>query len=180
MLYSLIRFSIYKPVLVIAFSLLLIIYCGWQLFQTSLDIFPEFSPKLVIVQTEAPGMSTEQVEILVTRPIETLLNGIPGVSFTRSESIGGLSVVTLTFEESSNRTENSQIVLEKLSGVNSILPQNVMHPKIMPLSSSAATIMNIGFTSETSTLIELRSFIDQNIVPSVLSLKGVADVNMFG
>ena len=99
MLYSLIRLSIYKPAIVIAFSLLLIIYCGWQLIQTPLDIFPEFSPKLVVIQTEAPGMSTEQVEILVTRPIEILLNGIPDVSFTRSESFGGLSVITLTFQK---------------------------------------------------------------------------------
>ena len=180
MLYSLIRLSIYKPAIVIAFSLLLIIYCGWQLIQTPLDIFPEFSPKLVVIQTEAPGMSTEQVEILVTRPIEILLNGIPDVSFTRSESFGGLSVITLTFQKSSNRTENSQIVLEKLNGVNSILPQGVMHPKIMPLSSSSATIMNIGFTSDTISPEDIRTFIYQNIAPSILSLKGVADVNIFG
>ena len=180
MLYSLIRLSIYKPAIVIAFSLLLIIYCGWQLIQTPLDIFPEFSPKLVVIQTEAPGMSAEQVEILVTRPIEILLNGIPDVNYTRSESFGGLSVITLTFEESSNRNENSQMVLEKLNGVNSILPQGVMHPKIMPLSSSSATIMNIGFTSDTTTLEDLRTFINQNITPSILSLKGVADVNIFG
>ena len=180
MLYSLIRFSIYKPAIVIVFSFLLIFYCGWKLFQTSLDIFPEFSPKLVIIQTEAPGMSTEQVETLVTRPIETLLNGIPEVDNTRSESIAGLSVVTLTFEESSNRTENSQMVLEKLDGINSILPQTAKHPKIMPLTSSAATIMTIGFTSDTISLLDLRSFVEKNISPSLLSVKGIADINVFG
>ena len=180
MLYSLIRFSIYKPAIVIVFSFLLIFYCGWKLFQTSLDIFPEFSPKLVVIQTEAPGMSTEQVETLVTRPIENLLNGIPEVDDTRSESIAGLSVVTLTFEESSNRTENSQMVLEKLDGINSILPQTAKHPKIMPLTSSAATIMTIGFTSDTISLLNLRSFVEKNISPSLLSVKGIADVNVFG
>ena len=96
MFYSLIRLSIYKPFIIIAFMGLLTIFCGWKLFQTSLDIFPEFSPKLVIIQTEAPGLSTEQVENMVTRPLESYLAGIPNIDYMRSESIAGLSVLTLT------------------------------------------------------------------------------------
>ena len=83
MFYSLIRFSIYKPYIIIAFISLLTIFCGWKLFQTSLDIFPEFSPKLVIIQTEALGLSSEQVENSVTRPLESLLSGIPNIEYLR-------------------------------------------------------------------------------------------------
>ena len=180
MVFPLIRYSIYKPAIVVAFAFLLLVYCGWKLFNTSLDIFPEFSPKLVVVQTEAPGMSTEQVELLISRPIESLLNGIPEVMHVRSESIAGLSVITITFMDNSNRTENSQMVLEKLNGVSSILPESSMHPKIMPLSSSAATIMTIGFTSNEKSLLEVRSIIENNVSPTLLSTEGVADLNIFG
>ena len=116
MFYSLIRFSIYKPYIIIAFISLLTIFCGWKLFQTSLDIFPEFSPKLVIIQTEALGLSSEQVENSVTRPLESLLSGIPNIEYLRSESIAGLSVLTLTFNEGSSHSNNRQLVTERLSG----------------------------------------------------------------
>ena len=116
MFYSLIRFSIYKPYIVIAFISVLTIFCGWKLLETSLDIFPEFSPKLVIIQTEASGMSASQVEGSVTRPLESLLNGIPYLQYLRSESIAGLSVLTLTFKEKSTHNVNRQLVIERLQG----------------------------------------------------------------
>ena len=180
MFYSIIRLSIYKPFIVIAFMGLLTVFCGWKLFQTSLDIFPEFSPKLVIIQTEARGLSAEQVENTVTRPLESFLSGMPDIEYMRSESIAGLSVLTLTFEENSNHNVNRQLVLERLNGVKSILPSNANIPNIMPLASSAATIMTIGFTSKDKNLLDLRTFVDQHISPALLSVKGVADVNVFG
>jgi CzcA family heavy metal efflux pump len=180
MFYSLIRLSIYKPFIIIAFMGLLTTFCGWKLFQTSLDIFPEFSPKLVIIQTEAPGLSTEQVENMVTRPLESYLAGIPNIDYMRSESIAGLSVITLTFAEKSSHNINRQLVLERLNGVKNILPINTNIPMIMPLASSAATIMTIGFTSADKNLLNLRTFVDQHISPALLSVKGVADVNIFG
>ena len=180
MFYSLIRFSIYKPYIVIGFISLLTIFCGWKLLETSLDIFPEFSPKLVIIQTEAPGMSASQVEGSVTRPLESLLNGIPDLQYLRSESIAGLSVLTLTFKEKSAHNVNRQLVIERLQGAKNMFPKYVQSPSIMPLASSAATIMTIGFTSDNKNLLELRSFIKQHISPALLSVKGVADINVFG
>ena len=148
MFYSIIRLSIYKPFITISFVLLISLFCSWKLLQTSLDIFPEFSPKLVIIQTESQGLSAEQVENNVTRPLESHLAAIPNMDYLRSESIAGLSVITLTFKENSDHNVNRQLVLEKLNGVKNILPSNANTPLMMPLASSAATIMTIGFTSE--------------------------------
>lgn len=180
MFYSIIRLSIFRPLIIIAFMGLLTLFCAWKLFLTSLDIFPEFSPKLVIIQTEAKGLSTEQVENKVTRPLESYLSGIPNIEFMRSESIAGLSVITLTFKEKTKHSVNRQLVLERLNGVKNILPNNANRPNIMPLASSAATIMTIGFTSKDKNLLDLRTFIDQHVSPSLLSVDGVADVNVFG
>lgn len=180
MFYSIIRLSIYKPLITISFVLLISLFCSWKLFQTSLDIFPEFSPKLVVIQTESQGLSAEQVENNVTRPLESYLAAIPNMDYLRSESIAGLSVITLTFKENSDHNVNRQLVLEKLNGVKNILPSNANTPLMMPLASSAATIMTIGFTSEEKNLLDLRTFVDQHISPALLSLNGVADVNVFG
>lgn len=180
MFYSLIRFSIYKPYIIIAFMSLLTIFCSWKLLQTSLDIFPEFSPKLVIIQTEALGLSSEQVENSVTRPLESLLSGIPNIEYLRSESIAGLSVLTLTFNEGSSHSNNRQLITERLNGAKNILPKFVKSPIIMPLASSAATIMTIGYSSDNNSLLDLRTFVEQHVAPALLSVKGVADVNIFG
>ncbi|MBE32485.1 MAG: hypothetical protein CMP17_05965, partial [Rickettsiales bacterium] len=94
MFYSIIRLSIYKPFITISFVLLISLFCSWKLLQTSLDIFPEFSPKLVVIQTESQGLSAEQVENNVTRPLESYLAAIPNMDYLRSESIAGLSVIT--------------------------------------------------------------------------------------
>ena len=142
---------------------LLTIFCSWKLLQTSLDIFPEFSPKLVIIQTEALGLSSEQVENSVTRPLESLLSGIPNIEYLRSESIAGLSVLTLTFNEGSSHSNNRQLITERLNGAKNILPKFVNSPIIMPLASSAATIMTIGYSSDNNSLLDLRTFVEQHV-----------------
>lgn len=180
MLSALVRFSINFRGVVIAIATLLIIYSIYRLNRAGLDIFPEFSPNLIVVQTEAPGYSTEQVEILVTRPIETVLSGLIGIDHVRSESIQGLSIVNIYFEDDTDIYRNRQLVSERLSGLTNILPEGVGPAVPVPMASSSATILTMGVTSDSKSLMELRSIVDWNLVPTILSVPGVADVNVFG
>lgn len=148
--------------------------------RAGLDIFPEFSPNLIVVQTEAPGYATEQVEILVTRPIETALSGLIGIDHVRSESIQGLSIVNIYFEDDTDIYRNRQLVSERLAGITNLLPEGVGPAVPVSMSSSSPTILTMGVTSSTKSLMELRSVVDWNLVPTILSVPGVADVNIFG
>ncbi|MGR8947735.1 MAG: efflux RND transporter permease subunit [Gammaproteobacteria bacterium] len=180
MLSALVRFSINFRGVVIALATILMIYSIYRLNRAGLDIFPEFSPNLIVVQTEAPGYSTEQVEILVTRPIEIALSGLIGIDHIRSESIQGLSIVNVYFEEHTDIYRNRQLVSERLSGLANQLPEGVGPAKSVPMASSSATILTMGVTSDSKNLMELRSIVDWNLVPTILSVPGVADVNVFG
>lgn len=180
MLASIVRFSINFRGVVIAIASLLMIYSVYKLLHAGLDIFPEFSPDLIVVQTEAPGYSTEQVEILVTRPIEASLSGLIGIDHVRSESIQGLSVVNVYFSEHTDIYRNRQLVSERLAGLGDSLPAGVGPAVPVPMASSSATILTMGVTSPSKDLMELRSIVDWNLVPKILSVPGVADVNVFG
>ena len=180
MLAALVRFSINFRGVVIAIAMLLMFYSVYQLSRAGLDIFPEFSPNLIVVQTEAPGYSTEQVEILVTRPIETTLSGLIGIDHVRSESIQGLSVVNIYFDEDTDIYRNRQLVSERLAGLANLLPEGVGPAVPVPMASSSATILTMGVTSTSKSMMELRSMVDWNLVPTILSVPGVADVNVFG
>ncbi len=180
MLSTLVRFSIRFYGVVIALAVILLFYGSYRFSSAGLDIFPEFSPKQVIIQTESPGLSSEQVEILVTQQIETSISGLIGLKSIRSESIQGLSIVTALFEESSDIYRNRQLVSERLSSLASRLPKGVEIPVAVPLSSSSATVLTIGLNSDSKSLMELRSLVDWTIVPRLLAVPGVADVNVFG
>lgn len=180
MLASLVRFSINYRGVVISIATLLMFYSFYHLSRAGLDIFPEFSPNLIVVQTEAPGYSTEQVEILVTRPVENALSGLIGINHVRSESIQGLSIVNIYFNEDTDIYRNRQLVSERLSGLTGILPKGVGPAAPVPMASSSATILTMGVTSKSKNLMELRSIVDWNLVPTILSVPGVADVNVFG
>jgi len=180
MLSTLVRFSIRFYGVVIALAVILLFYGSFRFSSAGLDIFPEFSPKQVIIQTESPGLSSEQVEILVTQQIETSLSGLIGLKSIRSESIQGLSIVTALFEESSDIYRNRQLVSERLSSLSSQLPKGVEIPIAVPLSSSSATVLTIGLNSDSKNLMELRNLVDWTIVPHLLAVPGVADVNIFG
>jgi CzcA family heavy metal efflux pump len=180
MLASMVRFSVRFSGVVVGLACLLLAYGTYRLWNTSLDIFPEFSPKLVIIQTESPGLSAEQVELLVTQPIENALGGLVGLEFIRSQSIQGLAVLILTFEESTDLYRNRQLVAEGLANVATALPAGTGPPIIVPLTSSSSTIMTIGLTSETRSLMELRTLVDWTVTPRLLSVPGVADLNVFG
>ncbi len=177
MLPALIRFSIRHYGIVIACTILIVLYGGYRFSIAGLDIFPEFSPKRVIIQTEAPGFAAEQVEVLITQPIEMAIGGLAGMESVRSESIQGLSVVTATFTERSDIYRNRQLVSERLTGLS--LPFSIK-PVVIPLSSASATLLTIGLNSDSQDLMALRSLVDWTIVPRLLAVPGVADVNVFG
>ena len=165
---------------VIALSLVLLAYGTWRLATASLDIFPEFAPPQAVVQIEAPGYSAEQVERLVSLPVEAALGGALGVRSVRSQSIQGLSVVTAVFDDAMDRREARRIANERLAPLAGAMPPGVAAPALVPFSSSSATVMTIGLTSETRSPAELRALADAAVAPRLLRARGVADVNVFG
>lgn len=179
MLAAIVRFSLRFHGIIIALALLVLCYGGYLFSQAGLDIFPEFAPKRVIVQTESPGLSAEQVETLVTLPLETAISGLVGLESVRSESIQGLSVITATFAETSDVYRNRQLVSERLVDSSTRLPKGIT-PVVVPLSSASATILTIGLVDPKQDLMALRTLVDRLVVPRLLAVQGVADVNVFG
>jgi len=179
MLAGLVRFSIRFCHIIVALAVLILLYGSYRFSQAGLDIFPEFSPKRVIIQTESPGLSTEQVEVLVTRPIETAISGLIGLENVRSESIQGLSIITATFVDHSDIYLNRQLISERLAGITAQLPP-LITPVVVPLSSSSATVMTIGLSDNNQDQLALRSLVDWLVVPRLMAVPGVADVNVFG
>ncbi len=180
MLALLVRFSIRHAGIIVALAILLVVYGGYRFAVADLDIFPEFSPRQVIIQTEAPGLAAEQVEIRVTQPVEYRIGGLMGLQSIRSESIQGLSIVTAIFAEDTDIYRNRQLVTERLSGLSAELPEGVSPPVPLPLSSSSATVLTLGLSSDEKDLMELRSLVDWTLKPRLLAVPGVADVNVFG
>ncbi|MEL0325617.1 MAG: efflux RND transporter permease subunit, partial [Burkholderiaceae bacterium] len=160
---------------------LIVFGLGIYLLETArLDVFPEFAPPQVVIQTEAPGFSSEKSELLVTKPIEKSLAGLPGIEKIRSQSSPGLSVITAIFDESQNIFLSRQLVAERLSLLSESLPANVANPTITPLTSSASSLLGIGITSATKDLMEQLEIVEQQIIPLLMETKGVADVHVFG
>ncbi len=179
MMAALVRFSIRFHGVIVGLACLTVVYGLYSLTRANLDVFPEFSPTQVIIQTESPGLSAELVEVLVTQPIENSLSGTIGIDSMRSQSIPGLSVVTVIFKEGTDIYLNRQVTAERLAMLSNQLPKNVV-PNITPLSSSASTVLGLGITSETRSLMEMRTLVDWVIRPHLMSVQGVADVNVFG
>jgi CzcA family heavy metal efflux pump len=179
MMSALVRFAIRFYGVIIGLALLVVLYGIYSLTRSNLDVFPQFSPTQIIIQTESPGLSSELVESLVTQPIETAIAGSVGVESMRSQSIPGLSVVTVIFDENSDIYRNRQIVAERLSTLGSRLPGGII-PNITPLTSSTSTVLGFGVTSKKRSLMELRTLVDWSVVPHLMAIPGVADVNVFG
>lgn len=176
---SIVRFSIRFYGVIIGLALLVVIYGMYSLTRSNLDVFPEFSPTQIIIQTESPGLSADLVETLVTQPIESSIAGSVGVINLRSQSIPGLSIVTVIFDENTDIYRDRQIVAERLNTLTNKLPSGIT-PNITPLTSSASTVYGFGVTSKTISLMELRTIVDWTITPHLLAIQGVADVNVFG
>ncbi len=180
MIRHLVRLSIRYAGVVVALALLVVVYGVYRLFNADLNVFPEFSPSQVVIQTEAPGLSAELVETQVTARIEAALAGVTGIESLRSQSIPGLSVVTLIFHERETVFRKRQLVTERLSLLAAQLPPGIGPPAMTPLTSSASTVLGLGLTSDSRSLMEMRSLVDWTVRPHLLSVVGVADVNVFG
>jgi len=173
---TIVRFSLRFPGVFIALACLLVGYGLYTLFRAKYDVFPEFVPPQVVIQTEAPGLSPEQVEILVTQPIENVINGVAGIEFLRSGSIQGLSIITVTFRSGSDIYRNRQVIAENLATLAGQLPQGVGAPLMSPLTTSMSFVLTVGLTSEKVSLMNLRTLADWTMKPRLLAVPGVANV----
>jgi CzcA family heavy metal efflux pump len=144
------------------------------------DIFPEFAPPRIVIQTEAPGLSAEEVEALVTRPVEYGLNGSPDLDKIHSQSIQGLSVVTLVFKDNADMYRARQMTGERLSELATDLPDGVQPPRMGPLTSSTSLTLVLGLSSEEQTPMGLRTFADWTVRRRLLGVPGVARIDVFG
>ncbi len=179
MMSSIVKFSIRYTGVIIGLACISIIFGLYQITRSPLNVFPEFSPTQVIIQTESPGLSADLVESLVTQPIEKNLGGTIGIETIRSQSIPGLSVITIIFDENTDIFRNRQVISERLSSIATNMPTGIV-PKITPLTSSASSVLGIGVTSSEKSLNEIRTAADRIVIPHLLSIPGVADVNVFG
>jgi CzcA family heavy metal efflux pump len=176
----LVGFSIRFRGVVLALAFALLAYGLIALGQARYDVFPEFAPPSVVVQTEAPGLSAEQVEQLVTLQVEVALNGLPGVESLRSASIQGLSVITVVFRAGSDVFRNRQLVTERLATVAARLPQGVAPPTMTALTSSSSTVLLAGITSDTRSQQDLRTVADWTVRLRLLAVPGIAQVSLYG
>src|SRR5476649_1498540 len=163
-----------------ALTLLALVFGTWSALRSPLDVFPEFVPSQVDIQTEAPGFAPQQVEELVTRQIENAVNGAAGLATLRSESIPGLSVVTITFADGVDVHVARQGISERISELGSSLPAGVGTQKLSPLVSSTMDLLKIGLVSDKVDAYTLRENADWIIKPRLLAVPGVAHVLVFG
>lgn len=180
MLNSIIRKSLDNRLIVIILSGLLLVGGVISLMRTEVDIFPDLNAPTVTVMTEAPGFSTEDVEQLVTYPIETAVNGSQGVADVRSSSTQGFSVVEIIFKDDIEIRDARQTISERLQTVASLLPPGVEAPVIGPQSSILGEVMIIGLHSETIDTDEIRSIADRVLAPALRSVSGVSQVSVIG
>src|SRR5215472_5743204 len=165
---------------VTALTVVALVLGSWSALRSPLDVFPEFVPSQVTIQTEAPGFAPQQVEELVTKPIENAVNGAAGLATLRSESIPGLSVVNITFTRDVDVHIARQGISERLSELGSSLPAGVGPPKLSPLVSSTMDLLKIGLLSDKVDEYTLRDIADWVIKPRLLAVPGVAHVIVFG
>lgn len=180
MLDKIIKLSLNNRIQIIVLSVALLIAGMITLMRTEVDIFPDLNAPTVVVMTEAPGMAPEEVEQLVTFPVETTMNGASGVRRVRSSSATGFSVVWVEFGWDTEINAARQTVTEKLSTIQSSLPTGTGMPTLGPPSSILGEILIIGMTSETIPPMELRSLADRNVRPRLLALSGVSQVSVIG
>lgn len=180
MLQGIVQFSLRFRGIVVAMACILLGYGVYVAIHSKLDVFPNFVPPQVTVQCEAPGLSPQEVEALVTRPLEAALNGVGEQESLRSESIQGLSLMTVVFKEGSDIFQARQRLAEKLAETAGLLPLGVHTPKMSPLTSSTMDLLKIGLLSTNLSPMELRGFADWTLKPRLLAVPGVARCNVFG
>ncbi|MCM1313708.1 MAG: efflux RND transporter permease subunit [Bacteroides sp.] len=180
MLNKIIRFSLNNRLLVVAAAVLLTVWGIYTAGNTEVDVFPDLNAPTVVVMTEAGGMAAEDVEQLVTFPVETAVNGAANVRRVRSSSTAGFSVVWIEFDWDTDVYVARQIVSEKLAAIGDELPSNVGTPVLGPQSSILGEILIIGMTADTTSMLDLRTLADKTIRPRLLTVGGVAQVSVIG
>lgn len=177
---AIVLFSLRRRALVAALAALLVGYGAWSAQHAALDVLPEFAPPQAVIQTEAPGLAPEQVEALITQPLEAAIGGLAGLETLRSESIQGLSVVTAVFAAHVDLLAARQLLAERVAEAGPSLPQGVGPPKLSPLTSATMDVLKIGLVSDALSPMELRTLADWTLRPRLLMVPGVAHVNVFG
>lgn len=180
MLNTIVKWSIAQRWLIVIASIIITLWGFFVLTKMPLDVFPSFAPPQVEIQTEAPGLAPEEVESLVTRPIESAINGTPGVETVRSSSAVGISVVKIIFGWDTEIYRARQLVTERLQQAQSQLPQGVEPPQISPVSSPLGAVIKYAFTTETTPLMEVRRIVDWQVKNRLLAVPGVTQLVIFG
>ena len=180
MLNRIIQFSLSNRVIILILSGLLVLSGLFVLTRTEVDIFPDLNAPTVVVMTEAPGYAPEEVEQLVTFPIETSVNGATGVRRVRSSSSTGFSIVWVEFDWGMDIYQARQIVSERLVNLSETFPPGVNSPTLGPQSSILGEIMIIGLTADSTSMSDVRSIADRVIRPRMLSIGGVSQVSVIG
>ena len=176
----LIAWSLNNRLLVLAATVVLFVAGGYTLRQMPTDVFPEFAPPQVVIQTEAPGMAPTDVESLITYPLESAINGAPGVDNVRSQSSVGLSTITVVFDSGTNIYLDRQLVNERVQGVMGRLPAGTQPPTMLPVTSAVGWLVKYALVSDSVSPEELRTLSDWQIRPRLLSLGGIASVVAIG
>lgn len=180
MLNKIIYYSLHNRLVILVCALLLMIWGTYTAFNTDVDVFPDLNAPTVVIMTEANGMAPEEVERLVTFPVETAVNGAMDVRRVRSSSTTGFSVVWVEFDWGTDIYRARQIVSEKLVVLGESLPENVGKPTLGPQSSILGEMMILGLTADSTSLLDLRTIADWTIRPRLLSTGGVAQVAVIG
>lgn len=186
MINNILKWSIVQRWLVVMGAIIVMVLGVYNLTQMPLDVFPNFAPPQVEIQTEAPGLAPEEVESLVTLPIESAVNGIPGVETVRSSSAVGISVVKIIFNWGADIYQARQLVTERLQQASQKLPANIEPPQISPISSPIGTILTYAFTIDpqagaTKTdMMAVRRFVDLVVTNRLLAVPGVSQLIAYG
>ncbi|MBA2648034.1 MAG: efflux RND transporter permease subunit [Legionella sp.] len=176
----LIAWSLSNRMLVLALTLILCLLGGYALQKMPMDVFPEFAPPQVVVQTEAPGMAPQDVEALITYPLESAINGTPGVAHVRSKTTVGLSTIVVVFDDNTDVYRNRQLINERIEQISDRSPAGSKKPVMLPVISAVGWLVKYALISQTATPEELRTLSNWIIRPRLLALGGVASVVSLG
>ncbi len=173
------KFSLRFKSVILVLAAVILGYGFFSLFHAKYDVFPEFAPPQVSILTESPGLSPEQIETLITQPVENAIQGVPGIVSLRSYSILGLSNITVNFDPSNNIYLCRQLISERLGSIGQQLPAGTHAPEITPLTSSTSIALELGLTSDKLSLMDIKDAADWTVKPRILAVQGVAGVAVF-
>lgn len=180
MLNTILQWSIVRRWIVVISAIVVTCLGAYNLTQMPLDVFPDFAPPQVEIQTEAPGLAPEEVESLITLPLESAVNGTPGVETVRSSSAVGISVVKVIFKWGTNVDRARQLVTERLQQAIPKLPEGIESPQLSPISSPIGTVLQYALTADSTPMMEVRRWVDRELTNRLLAVPGVSQVIAYG